>query len=176
MAATPRSDETQISMTTFLIGVVVVVGGFIAVQIGRVVLAPDAPPPAEVVEAPEVPVEEPVEDVVVDDGPKERPFEYESPLDGKVEYDEIRDRLVVTQGEERSTFDMKEIVGLEREPNGAINLRAKDGHRVAVSEEFVNELPTRVRYQFDYESSGNVATDGKGTPLDSEGRPITNDN
>lgn len=174
--ATPRADENEISSTTFLIGAVVVIGLFIAVQIGRVIIAPaeDPTPEQPVVEQPIVDDDDEPEEL--DDEPKERPFEHESPLDGEVKYDAERKRLVVTRGEERSVVSMADIVGLEKENNGQLNLRASDGRRVSVTQEFIDELPTRVRYQFDYESSGNVDTDGKGTPLDEDGRPITSDN
>jgi len=170
----PPSDENQISMTSFLIGAVVVVGLFLAIQIGRTVMAPEeqAPPPPTETDQPPVDEDEP-EDPEVPEDELKQPHKYDPPVTGKVEWNPDRRRIEVTNAfDEESTFPADQIVGLEDE-NGELNLRMSDGKRVTVKQEFVDSLPTRVRYQFDYESSGNVATDGKGTPLDSEGRPIT---
>ncbi|MEZ6188751.1 MAG: hypothetical protein R3F62_27580 [Planctomycetota bacterium] len=176
--ATPRPVENEISTTTFLIGAVVVVGVFIALQIGRVIVAPaPQPEPAVVEPQPDTPdpVEEP-EEPGPPPGPVERPHEYDPPIEGKVEYDADRKRFVVELGfgseDERAIVELDQIAGLEREGEKELYLRAQDGRRVAVTQEFIDELPTRVRYSIDYEASGNVATDGKGNPVDEDGRVI----
>lgn len=174
------SDENQLSMTSFLIGAVVVVGLFVAIQIGRTVLAPEeqAPPPPTTETDPPPVDEDELEEPETPNAELKQPHLYDPPVTGKVEWDPDRRRIEVTNAfDERTTFPVDAIIGLE-EQNGELNLRMSDGKRVTVEQEFVDSLPTRVRYQFDYESSGNVATDGNGTPLDSdpEGRPITSGN
>lgn len=170
----PPSDENQLSMTSFLIGAVVVVGLFVAIQVGRTVLAPEEqapPPPTAETDPPPVDEDEP-EEPEAPEGELKQPHKYDPPVTGKVEWDPDRRRIEVTNAfDERSTFPVEGIVGLEKEGR-ELNLRMSDGRRVTVEQEFVDSLPTRVRYQFDYESSGNVATDG----LDSEGLPITSGN